>query len=202
MAVRESVEAVLRDPRIWRGDSAAPIRAEPTGFAPLDARLPGGGWPLGALSEILFDRIGVGELSCTLPLLARLTQGGRHVALVAPPAIPYAPALAAAGLHLPRTVVVDARGADALWAAEQLLQAGAGAVLLWSDKPDAQAQRRLQLGAENGAGCGLLLRHQRRLGEPSIAALRLRVERAQGAMQVEVLKCRGARPAGTVVLSV
>lgn len=41
----------------------------PTGFAALDAELPGGGWPAGALIELLADRPGVGELSLLLPLL-------------------------------------------------------------------------------------------------------------------------------------
>ncbi|HRG72580.1 MAG TPA: SOS cell division inhibitor SulA, partial [Thauera aminoaromatica] len=35
----------------------------PTGFSALDAELPGGGWPAGALIELLADRPGVGELS-------------------------------------------------------------------------------------------------------------------------------------------
>ena len=41
----------------------------PTGFATLDAELPGGGWPAGALIELLADRPGIGELSLLLPLL-------------------------------------------------------------------------------------------------------------------------------------
>ncbi|MBX3682927.1 MAG: SOS cell division inhibitor SulA, partial [Thauera sp.] len=41
----------------------------PTGFSALDAELPGGGWPAGALIELLADRPGVGELSLLLPLL-------------------------------------------------------------------------------------------------------------------------------------
>jgi protein ImuA len=194
------IQALLRDPRLWRGDSVAPVVADATGWEVLDARLPGGGWPRGALSEIVYSRIGVGEFSLSFPLLARLTQAGRHVALVAPPCTPYAPALAGAGLHLPHVVVVEAQGADALWAAEQLLLAGAGAALLWSESIDAQAQRRLQLGAERGRGCALWLRTARRAQEASIAALRLRVWRERGATRVEVLKCRGARPPGAVAL--
>ena len=34
-----------------------------------DAELPGGGWPAGALIELLADRPGIGELSLPLPLL-------------------------------------------------------------------------------------------------------------------------------------
>ncbi|HEY0232243.1 MAG TPA: hypothetical protein VGC55_13405, partial [Dokdonella sp.] len=46
---------VLRHPGIWRRNAApaGTIDAQPTGLAELDALLPGGGWPRGALSEIL-----------------------------------------------------------------------------------------------------------------------------------------------------
>ena len=40
---------------LWRGDEfGAPAASVlPTGFARLDAELPGGGWPCGALTELL-----------------------------------------------------------------------------------------------------------------------------------------------------
>ena len=50
---------------IWRGGrpaSPAPA-AIPTGFPALDAALPGGGWPLGALTEVLEERQGIGALA-------------------------------------------------------------------------------------------------------------------------------------------
>src|SRR5271154_5486126 len=55
-----SVQELLKHPGIWRRSSAAPlVRALPTGLAQLDALLPGGGWPCGALTEILFEYDGV-----------------------------------------------------------------------------------------------------------------------------------------------
>lgn len=197
-----ALQTVLRDARLWRGDSAAPLRAETTGHASLDAVLPGGGWPLGALSEILFPAPGVGELSLALPLLARLTRAKRHVAFVAPPFVPYAPALANAGVELRYTLVVEPRDAvDALWSVEQLLHAQAGAVLLWQPRIDTTALRRLQLAAETGGGIGLLYRPPGAANESSIAGLRLRIERGHdGVPFVEVLKCRGARPAARYAL--
>lgn len=195
---------------VWRASEQAAIRAEPTGHAVLDRVLPGGGWPLGAASEVLYGRYGVGELSLALPLLARLTQAARPVALVAPPMLPYAPRLAAAGLQLDRVLVVesDARQgkdrdaeADDLWAAEQLLRAGAGAVLLWIEKAQAQSLRRLQLAAESADSCVLLLRPDKFAAESTPSALRLRVWRERGgAACVEILKCRGARPAPVQLL--
>lgn len=188
--------------RVWRAHEQAQIKAEPTGFAALDRVLPGGGWPVGAVSEVLHTQPGAGELSLALPLLARLTaQARRPVAFVAPPMLPYAPRLAGAGMALSRALVVEADGAqDRLWCAEQLLRAAAGAVLLWIDKADTQALRRLQLAAEDNEGCVLVYRPDRFAAESTPSALRLRVWREQGAPQVEVLKCRGARPSPVSLL--
>lgn len=186
----------LLGPQLWRGHQQAAIRATPTGFAALDRVLPGGGWPLGAVSEILHAQPGVGELSLALPLLAGLTQAGRKLAFVAPPCLPYAPRLAAAGLSLEQVLVVDADDTqNALWSAELLLRAG-GCVLLWADKVEISALRRLQLAAESQDGCVLLYRSDRHARESTPSALRLRVWReADRTPCVDVLKCRGYKPA-------
>ncbi|MFP5306554.1 MAG: translesion DNA synthesis-associated protein ImuA [Gammaproteobacteria bacterium] len=198
---RAGLQPLLRDPRLWRGSGAAEIKAAPTGHAALDAVLPGGGWPRGALSEILHPFPGVGELTLALPLLVGLTQQPRSIALLAPPQLPAAPAWADAGVALARMLVVQPQAdADALWAAEQLLHAGAGAVLLWRERIDPTALRRLQLAAEAGDGIGLLYRPLAAEREASVAALRLRIERRHGEPQIEVLKCRGARPTGRYAL--
>jgi protein ImuA len=101
--------------RAWRGQQCARIAAEATGHSALDALLPGRGWPVGGLSEIVCTQRGAGELALVLPLLARLTQAGRDVALVAPPLIPHAPALAGAGVLLPRLFVAEAPEPDLFW---------------------------------------------------------------------------------------
>ena len=60
--------ALLTHPAIWRGDACAPEPfALPSGFAALDAALPGRGWPQGALTEMLLAREGIGEIRLTLP---------------------------------------------------------------------------------------------------------------------------------------
>ena len=188
----------LLGPKVWRATEQAQIRTAPTGFEVLDRALPGGGWPLGAVSEVLHAQLGVGELSLALPLIARLTQAGRPVALVAPPMLPYAPRLAVSGVQLSKLLVVDRAERDseqnALWCAEQLLRAAAGAVLLWIEKADAHALRRLQLAAEENDSCVLLYRSERHAAESTPSALRLRIWRDNATPQIEVLKCRGAKP--------
>lgn len=190
----------LLGPKLWRAQEQAQIRAEPTGYTALDKVLPGGGWPIGAVSEILHARIGVGELSLALPLLARLTQSNRPIAFVKPPLLPHAPRLAAAGVQLHKTLVVEPESeTDALWSAELLLRAGAGAVLLWIGKCEAHALRRLQIAAEANDGCALVLRADKFAAESTPSALRLRVWRERGAPCVEVLKCRGVKPSAVVL---
>lgn len=185
----------LLGPRLWRAHEQAQIRAEPTGYAALDRVLPGGGWPLGAVSEILHAQPGVGELSLALPLLTRLTQAQRKVALIAPPFLPYTPRLLGVGIELAQLLVVEPDSEqNALWSAELLLRAG-GNVLLWIARADAHALRRLQLAAEGHDGCVLIYRPERFASEATPSALRLRVWREHGVPCVEVLKCRGMKPA-------
>jgi len=186
---------VLRHPGIWRRSTSTPaatIDAQPTGLADLDALLPCGGWPRGALSEILIEHDGLGECSLVLPALAALTQARRRVALIAPPYIPYAPALAAAGIDLAQLVHIDAAANDTHWTAEQCLRAGCcGAVLNWLPDADYRQLRRLQLAAETGAAIGFVFRPLAAASQASPAALRLRVSAGADGARIEILKCRG-----------
>lgn len=196
-----SVEQLLRHPSIWRAGAAPRPEAGhlPTGWSELDAALPGGGWPLGALTEILTDAPGVGELGMLLPALNTLVARRLWLAWVAPPMVPYAPALAAHGLDLSRVLSVTPQGdTQALWAAEQLLHARAtGAVLLWTHSRDERHLRRLQLAAESSGSLAILFRSAHMASSSSPAALRLRVSgasRVDRGPDVEVLKCRGRLP--------
>ena len=190
-----ALDSVLRHPGIWRGDARAQAATDavPTGFAELDELLPGGGWPRGALTEILVEREGIGELHLLLPALARLSQGSGWLAWVAPPHVPYAPALSAAGVGLKRLLVAQTQSAgDAWWAAEQALRSGAcDAVLAWLRTPDERRMRRLQLAAETGQSWGVLFRPARAAQDRSPAALRLRLEPVANGLAVHILKRRG-----------
>jgi cell division inhibitor SulA len=185
-----SLEAMLSAQSVWRA-GRAPVAAaggEPTGHAALDALLPQGGWPRRALTELLLPADGVGELSLLLPTLARMTQAGEVVAVVAPPYLPYAPAWQAAGVDLRFLEIVDADARGALWAFEQCLRSAAcAAVLGWPLHADARALRRLQVAADSGGCLGFAFRDSRHAANPSPAALRL--ERVGGAWRVR--KCRG-----------
>ena len=183
-------------PGIWRGSelarSACPGIA--SGFAALDAELPGGGWPRGALTEILPQHEGIGELRILGPALAQLAAQGKFIAWIAPPYLPYAPALAAAGIDLARVLIVKtAKDGDSLWATEQALRSAAcGGVLAWPRDVRFPQLRRLQLAAEGGRCLAVLFRPTRAAREPSPAVLRIALATAAGGLALSILKRRGA----------
>lgn len=189
-----ALDQLLESRQVWRGQprvAAGGAAPHPTGHPALDARLPGGGWPPAALSEVLLAAPGQGELALVWPALARLSQQQQTVVLVAPPYLPHAPAWAGAGLALGAVHVVRALPRDALWAAEQCLRSAAcAAVLCWPQKADDRALRRLQVAAETGQCLGFAFRDLRQARNPSPAPLRLLLEDGQ----VRVLKCRGGLP--------
>jgi hypothetical protein len=187
----------------WRRGLYEPAhKPAPSGFAELDARLPGGGWPVGAVCELLLETMGIGELGLLVPALARLAQAGRYIAWIAPPYLPYAPALAQAGLALKHVLVVQTRSVqESLWATEQTLRCPAfGAVLSWPSGIVDKNVRRLQLAAEAGGTLGVLYRPAEAAREHSPAALRLRLVPTGKGLSVDIHKCRGGRAGARLFL--
>jgi cell division inhibitor SulA/protein ImuA len=107
-----SVEDLLSHPFLWRGQSTslADTPAIATGFDALDRYLPGGGWPLTGISEVFIEYYGLGELRVLMPALAELShravEARKWIVWVAPPFVPYAPALAHYGVDLSRILLV------------------------------------------------------------------------------------------------
>lgn len=199
------LETLLHDPRLWRAGRSRhgyPVLA--TGYSRLDAFLPGGGWPADRLTEVAVDRWGSGELVLFLPLLARLSRpepgcAAGWIAWIAPPFMPYAPALAAAGVDPGRMLVVRAIDEDeALWSAEQAARSGAcRLVLAWVTRSRASGLqatrlRRLQLAAEAGGVPLVLFRPPAAFAAPSAATLRLRIEADRHGARLRLHKHRGS----------
>jgi protein ImuA len=181
--------------------AALPVLA--TGEAALDAQLPGGGWPIGALTEILQPPGLHSEWRLLLPALARCGQG--PVVLVAPPHPPFAPALAAQGLATRRLLWIRATASAArLWSCEQALRcAEVSAVLAWLPQARNEQLRRLQMAAAEYNKLLFVMRPASAQDEASPAALRLHLQprgdapvaaaRPSGpdTLQVHLLKRRG-----------
>jgi hypothetical protein len=197
-----SFSALLDRPDIWRGDSlnraGAPVVS--SGFPALDAELPGGGWPAGALTEILPSHEGIGELRLLGPALA--SRRGLRIAWIAPPHLPYAPALAAAEIDIASLVIVrTASPKETLWATEQALASNAcGAVLAWPREAKYAELRRLQIAAEGGRAPAFLFRSPQAAAESSPAALRIALGTADGGLAVNLFKRRGTPLARPILL--
>jgi protein ImuA len=181
----------LRD--VWRGqDLARQEKVVASGFAALDAELPGGGWPVGSLVEVMQARPGQHAWRLLLPALAQAAQAQRGpVVLVAAPFEPFAPGLQAQGLPSQQLLRVQAdKPAARLWAAEQALHcADVVAVLAWLPQAHANELRRLHMAAQQHAKLLFVFRGLD-ARQDSCARLRLAVEGAR-AMEVRFLKRRG-----------
>jgi protein ImuA len=188
-------------PQLWRAHQMG-RSVEPTvrsGFGPLDAQLPGGGWPCRALTELLLPHAGIGEIRLLAPSLAALQRRGRLVMMFDPPAAMSAPALGELGLDVVQLLLIQTHlqlrpGADRLWALEQALKSGhVGAVVAWlPPRLRAERVRRLQLAAHAHDGLAFMFREPAAQGQASAAPLRLALHPA-GADQLalRVLKRRG-----------
>jgi cell division inhibitor SulA len=183
---------------VWRADRIghAVTPGLPTGFKRLDAELPGGGWPPGTLTELITRDPGMGELRLLIPLLRQLTRSRRVVVMLAPPHMPYAPALADFGIDLDWLLMVQAtHAADRLWAIEQTLRSSAfGAMLAWlpTDRTRPEHLRRLQLAASQARGPSFLLRGLPAQFESSPAPLRLLLQpQPAQRLAITLLKRRG-----------
>ena len=192
--MKPALVELMRNPLLWRGDSLARAdNAVPSGYALLDAELPGEGWPQGAVTELLLDHQGIGELRLLLPALQRLHKAGETVVLVAPPHVPYAPALAGAGLDPGRVVVIrsdDLR--SGWWATEQILRASAAAaVLFWPPTVDDHHLRRLQVAAQDAKCLSFVFAATDWGRHSSPSPLRLELQTMDDDLRVSIRKRRG-----------
>lgn len=180
-------------PGLWRGTqlAQAALRVMPCGSPELAAELPSGGWPRGALTELLVHQVGSGELRLLRPVLS--ASAGRPVVLLQAPHQIQPAALAWWGLSPQGITVLDARAsADALWAAEQVLRAGTCACLIfWATQIRPEALRRLQLAAQESDSCFFMIRPRVAADASSTAPLRLGISAARGGVHVDFIKRRG-----------
>ena len=194
--------------QVWRAESLAQAEGsvQPSGFAALDAELPGGGWPVGAMTEVLH----AGPESFAWPLLlpalaAAVDARGRPVALVGAPHQPFSPALAAQGLPPEALLWIrcDAPAAR-LWACEQALRcADVAAVLAWLPQARVSELRRLQLAASQYDSLLWVFRPALHASQASPARLRLLVEATDtgGNLAIHLVKRRGPPLAAPVAVS-
>lgn len=189
-------------PSFEHGGDVAPLALEP-----IDAALPWGGLPRGALHEVVALERGAAT-GFAAHALARLAQTGPALWCLMRDDL-YAPGLASFGLSAEALVVARAGdGAGVLWAMEEGLRSGAFAAVAGEVGPlSLDAARRLQLAAREGGAGALVLRSAAAVhgaGSTTAAVTRWHIAPAPSApdgpgvglarLRVQLARCRGGRP--------
>lgn len=206
-----TLQTLLQRPDIWRAKSGVAVARPtvPSGVAALDRAL-GGGWPAGALVELLLARAGIGELRLLLPMfdasLEKQQVAGEacirpsRQVWIDPPLPPYAPALRQQGIGPDDLLIVrPADRAQWLWSCVQALRTGRGvAVLCWPNRHRLRYAelRQLQVTASDHGSLGFLLRDieqdRRAAQQATPAPLRLQLTGTATALRIDILKQRGS----------
>ena len=207
---------------VWRASelSGESLPTLDTGYANLNRELPGGGWPQGAMVEVLQPQAGQHEWGLLAPVLAALQASSEKsrsapawLVLTGAPYLPFGPALRARQISMQRLLCIhpDPEPGQApalLWATrEALLCADVAAVLAWLPEARSAHLRRLQIAAHTHNKLLFVFRPLRARHESSPAPLRLLLEGHADAsggggagVQVHVLKRRGPSLAAPVQL--
>lgn len=212
--------------QVWRASSLGACASPglPSGFADLDAELPGGGWPSRGLSEILSPQPGLLEWRLLAPALAGLlaapalpppsrrrgrtpaapTPPSRHrLLLINPPHSPHLPGLQTCGLAPQQIIWIAPETAQQqLWATEQAIKANAAAAILaWLPQARPEQIRRLQACALASAAPVFLFRPWSAQAQSSAAPLRLLLSPGTAwSLDVHLLKRRGPAHEGWLSL--
>lgn len=164
---------------IWRGNQLGShvVKVLGSGFAELDAQLPGSGWPCQALSELLQPQASVAEWRLLAPAMRQVVAQGRDVVVVGPPKHPHLAGLRRVGLDERRLVWIQAESpSERLWVTEQIVRANAAGLLVaWLPQARPEQIRRLQIGAHACDGPVVVCRPLAAENEASAAPLRIEV---------------------------
>ena len=198
-------------PHTWRAGELgrASMQTICTGYSALSRVLPSGGWPYGAMTEILQQQPGWHEWGLLAPALGALQAASRAglVVLVGAPYCPFGPALGARQLDMQRLLNVNPIEHEhtrndnpaMLWATREALQcADVCAVLAWLPEARSAHLRRLQIAAQIHSKLLFVFRPLNAQHDSSPAPLRLRIaglahaaSSAAHSLQIDVFKRRG-----------
>ena len=165
-----------------------------TGYPSLTAELPGGGWPVSSLIEILAQTHGCGYMRRRAAALAKLAA---PIVLIGPPAEPSAHGFAYAGISPERLLLVRPQN-SCHQSAEQALTAGTCAVILfWQKHARTDSLRRLLLAARSSTSLFFVMRSLSEARDASPAELRVAVKPAETGASVRDTKRKGPRFEGS-----
>lgn len=179
---------------LWQGKATSGQQKDylSTGSAQLDELL-GGGWQLAGLHEIQ-RHYPFTEQGLLTPLLKQALSRQITVFWIAPPAVVSASGLAWQLSQQSLQVVINAKGNEAAWAFEQILQSGAGIAFLWQwqSEIDAGMVRRWYKAVQAGKQTGFIftdIAHQ-----PEARSYTNRVQLQPTVNRVDVVKRRYGWP--------
>ena len=190
---------------VWRGDQlGSPVSTViSSGFAALDAELPGSGWPCHSLTEILQPQPTVTEWRLLAPAMRQVVASGGNIVVVGPPKSPHLPGLKYAGLDERHLVWIQAEApAERLWVTEQLIKSNAAGLLVsWLPQARQEQIRRLQVCAQACEGPAFLCRPAAAEHESSAAPLRIQLTFGPDwELHVHLLKRKGPTHEGQIAL--
>ncbi len=183
----------------------------PLDIAVLDAALPDGGLPLGALHSFApGDDADLPQILRLTPVLGftawlagkiiRSRQKAGRALWITPERMLYAPALAGLNMPFERLTVLHSRDErDRLWVCEQALQSGALAVVIAEiDRLSAVSARRLQLAAESSGATVLAVLRKEQPGPTGGSTFWRIAPAADEAWRVDLCRARAGRPASAL----
>jgi protein ImuA len=194
-ATAQSLEQLLCREDMWRGKAhpAVPRSTVDTGYAPLNERLVGGGWPSASLIEVCQQLHSYGEWQLLIPALLSRRRG--LVILLNPPLHPFAQALLKAGIDLERLLIVEAEAkSDFLASFIELARSDAcDAVLAWQPRQNLSYTelRKCALAVTEGQGIYLLFRPAEVRDQSSPAVLRLSLAWQAEQLSLSIFKQKG-----------
>ena len=205
MPSKPLLDSLLLRHDTWRGRNRS-LRKHvvATGNNSLDGLLLGG-WPVSALTELVTQQDGIGELSILLPTIKHYTNEDKLCVWLDPPYQPYAPSLVNAGIPLDKLLIVRSKNSkEWLWAAEQSIR-GKALLLAWSNKaqPRYSALRKLQLAATESLAPAFLFSPHTALKTHSPALLRIELESLEpNVLSITLHKLRGKIPGAKIQISI
>ena len=190
---------------IWRADELGQSTSAvlSSGFAALDAELPGGGWPCGSLTEVLQAQPSLLEWRLIGPALRAVVAAGQSIIVVGPPKHPHLPGLAHLGIDESHLVWIQARApSERLWCTEQLVKANAaGALITWLPQARPEQLRRLQVLAQSCDGPVFVCRPTVAQHDPSPAPLRVAATvDLDWQIRLQIIKRKGPALEGSLLL--
>lgn len=190
---------------IWRADQVgtAVSTVQSSGFADLDAELPGGGWPCHALTEVLQAQPSIAEWRLLGPAMRQVVANDRDVVVVGPAQRPHLAGLQHVGIDQKHLVWIRADSpSERLWVTEQLVKANAcGMLVAWLPQARQEQIRRLQVCAQACDGPVVLCRPAAAEHESSAAPLRVGMTYGvDWELHLRIVKRRGATHEGLIAL--